>query len=244
MLTLPLLPIETIGLWAGVPRSLAGRRRDKSAQRSISYCRHTGSLRSSFSGFMFAARVHPDPAKNDGSDPDETDEAGVFAPAGGKRPPDSPRLRARSLHLRDPAFSQPRARQYLRLSDGERSRGPEAHLAIGPWRARSLRCALDPHDPRVLGSLRAAAVPLDAARGGAACPRAHDPVPPGRPFLRHARRAKPVRPGEGLCSGTVQVLGRLPGRRSVAGRAPAHRLDSRLHRSPFLVGAQTVLSAL
>ena len=157
--------------------------------------------------------------------------------------PDPARDRARALCLCDAAFRQSRARQHFDWRDGERPRDPEADLAIAAGRDDPLRFASDPYEPRLLGALRAAPIPLDSTRGDPARPRPLHSIPADQSRDRHPRRAEPIWDREGICAGTREFLGQFALARRAASGSVADRLDSRLPRHPFLAAAQAVLPA-
>src|SRR5580704_1052835 len=157
--------------------------------------------------------------------------------------PDQARNRPRALCLCDAAFRQSRAGQRFDWRNGERPRYPKVDLAIAARRRDPLRFAFDPYEPRLLGALRAAPVPLDSTRGDPTCPWPLHSVPVDQSPDRHSRRAQPIWAREGICAGTRESLGLRPLARRAASDSVAGRLDSRLPRGPFLAQAQAVLPA-
>ena len=153
--------------------------------------------------------------------------------------PDPACDRPRPFRLCDAAFRQSRARQHLCWRDGERPRHPEADLAVAPGRCDPLRFASDPYEPRLLGALRAAPIPLDATRGEPARSWPLHPIPADQPRDRHPRRAQPIWDREGICAGTRGFLGQLALARRAASNSVADRLDSRLPRRPFLAAGSS-----
>src|SRR5580704_123259 len=157
--------------------------------------------------------------------------------------PDQARNRPRALCLCDAAFRQSRAGQRFDWRDGERPRYPKVDLAIAARRRDPLRFAFDPYEPRLLGALRAAPVPLDSTRGDPTCPRPLHSIPADQSPDRHPRRAQPIWAREGICAGTRESLGLRALARRAASDSVADCLDSRLPRGPFLAQAQAVLPA-
>src|SRR3984957_5914858 len=157
--------------------------------------------------------------------------------------PDPAHDRARALRLCDAAFRQSRARQHFDWRDGERPRCPKADLAIGAGRCDPLRFASDPYEPRLLGALRAAPIPLDSTRGDPTCPRPLHSVPADQSCDRNPHRVEPIWAREGLRAGTREFLGLRALARRAASHSVADRLDSRLPWGPFLAQAQAVLPA-
>ena len=157
--------------------------------------------------------------------------------------PDPACDRPRPFRLCDAAFRQSRARQHFGWRDGERPRHPEADLAIASGRRDPLRFASDPYEPRLLGALRAAPIPLDAPRGDPAHSWPLHSVPADQPRDRNPRRAQPVWDREGIRAGTRGFLGQFALARRAASDSVADRLDSRLPRHSFLAEAQAVLPA-
>src|SRR5271168_2453627 len=157
--------------------------------------------------------------------------------------PDQARNRPRALCLCDAAFRQSRAGQHFNWRDGERPRYPKVDLAIAAERCDPLRFASDPHEPRLLGALRAAPIPLDTARGDPTCPRPLHSVPVDQSPDRCPRRSEPIWARERICAGTRESLGLRALARRAASDSVAGRLDSRLPRGPFLAQAQAVLPA-
>src|ERR1700733_7337155 len=157
--------------------------------------------------------------------------------------PDQARNRPRALCLCDAAFRQSRAGQHFDWRDGERPRYPEVDLAIAAGRRDPLRFASDPHEPRLLGAVRAAAIPLDSTRGDPTCPRPLHPIPVDQSRDRHPPRAQPIWDREGLCAGTGGFLGQLALARLARTMSPEHvgapaqnavLLDERTHILAFL----------
>ncbi len=157
--------------------------------------------------------------------------------------PDPARDRARPLCLCDAAFRQSRARQHFDWRDGERPRHPKVDLAIAAGRCDPLRFASDPYEPRLLGALRAAPIPLDSTRGDPTCPRPLHSIPADQSRDRRPRRAQPIWDREGICAGTRGFLGQFALARRAASGSVADRLDTRLPRRPFLAAAQAALRA-
>src|SRR4029077_14666724 len=151
--------------------------------------------------------------------------------------------RPRALCLCDAAFRQSRAGQHFDWRNGERPRDPEADLAVASGRDDPLRFASDAYEPRLLGALRAAPIPLDPTRGDPARPWPLHSVPVDQSRDRNPRCAKPVRARERICANTREFLGLRALARRAASDSVADRLDSRLPWGPFLAQAQAVLSA-
>ncbi len=122
--------------------------------------------------------------------------------------------RPRPLCVCDAALRQSRARQHLGERDGERPRDPEAHLGLASGLDDPLRFVRHPHEPGILGALRAASVSVDPAGSDPACSRPFHPVSPGRAHYRHARLPRPVRNRERLRGGAAEILGALAALRS------------------------------
>src|SRR3984957_7661729 len=157
--------------------------------------------------------------------------------------PNQTRDRSRPLRLCIAAFRKSRARQHFGWRNGERPRHPEADLAVAGGRDDPLRFASDAYEPRLLGALRAAPIPLDATRGDPTRPWPLHSVPVDQSRDRHPRRSEPIWARERICAATREFLGLRALARRAASDSVADRLDSRLPRGPFLAQAQAVLPA-
>src|ERR1700727_2278552 len=107
----------------------------------------------------------------------------------------------------------------------------------------AVRFASDAYEPRLLGALRAAPIPLDAARGDPTRPWPFHSLPVGQSRDRNPRRSKPIWDREGIYAATREFLGLRALARRATSDSVADRLDSRLPRGPFLAPAQAVLPA-
>src|ERR1700733_2666028 len=157
--------------------------------------------------------------------------------------PNQTRDRSRPLRLCIAAFRQSRARQHFGWRNGKRPRDPEADLVVAGGRDDPLRFASDAYEPRLLGALRAAPIPLDATRGDPTRPWPLHSLPVGQPPDRPPRRSESIWAQGGICAGTRESLGLRALARRAASDSVASRLDSRLPRGPFLAQAQAVLPA-
>src|SRR5579871_4125293 len=167
---------------------------------------------------------------------------GAAAPVrAAERAADPAHLRRYPLHLCHASFPRPCPRQCFGRGDGRDAALPEAGVAVAAGRGRPLCGAADAPEPRLLGALRAASVPLDPARNHAARARPVHPLPVHRSFRRDAAVAEPVRHAEELSAGTLQLLGRMAARRLAPDDAAPGRMDPRLHRAAFLAEAPALL---